>query len=86
MAKKPRNEAATIYSDPWDKLEERAARALPREQIAALFERLETLDKVADMIQVTRLLQTSALHQAQAKKVVFAARGEHEPEETTWVP
>jgi hypothetical protein len=38
------------------------------------------------MSPVTRLLQTSALHPPQAKKVVFAARGEHEPEETTWVP
>ena len=74
------------YSESWDKFEDRAARALPREQIAALFERLETLDKVVDMSQATRLLQTSAFHQPQAKKVVFAARGEHDPEETTWVP
>ena len=74
------------YSESWDKFEDYAARALPREQIAALFERLETLDKVVDMSQATRLLQTSAFHQPQAKKVVFAARGEHEPEETTWVP
>ncbi len=59
---------------------------MPREQIASLFERLETLDKVTDMSQVTRLLQTSALHQPQAKKIVFAARGTHEPEETNWVP
>ena len=74
------------YSESWDKFEDYAARALPREQIAALFERLETLDKVVDMSQMTRLLQTSAFHQPQAKKVVFVARGEHEPEETTWVP
>jgi hypothetical protein len=72
--------------EPWDKFESRAARALPREQIAALFERLETLDKVVDMSQLTRLLQTSALHRPQAKKIVFAARGTHEPEETSWVP
>jgi 2-methylcitrate dehydratase PrpD len=70
----------------WDTFESRAATALPREQIASLFERLETLDKVIDMSQATRLLQTSALHQPQAKKVVFAARGAHEPEETSWVP
>jgi 2-methylcitrate dehydratase PrpD len=73
-------------SELWDTFESRAAKALPREQIASLFERLETLDKVIDMSQVTRLLQTSALHQPQAKKVVFAARGTHEPEETSWVP
>jgi 2-methylcitrate dehydratase PrpD len=91
----PEIEAATIVrggdhpmgaSELWDKFEDRAARALPREQIASLFERLETLDKVIDMSQATRLLQTSGLHQPQAKKVVFAARGAHEPEETSWVP
>ena len=78
--------ATTAYSEQWDKFEDRAAQALPREQIASLFERLETLDKVMDMSQMARLLQTSAFHQPPAKKVVFAARGEHEPEETTWVP
>jgi hypothetical protein len=74
------------HSDPWDTFEGRAAKALPRQQIASLFKRLETLDKVTDMSQLTRLLQTSALHQPQAKKIVFAARGTHEPEETGWVP
>ena len=73
-------------SELWDIFENRAAKALPREQIASLFERLETLDKVIDMSQSTRLLQTSPLHQPRAKKVVFAARGAHEPEETSWVP
>lgn len=76
----------TSASELWDTFENRAAKALPREQIASLFERLETLDKVIDMSQATRLLQTSPLHQPQAKKVVFAARGAHEPEETSWVP
>jgi 2-methylcitrate dehydratase PrpD len=70
----------------WDKFEDCAARALPREQVAPLYERLETLDKVQDMSQVTRLLQTGSLQRPQPKKVIFAARGEHEPEETTWVP
>jgi hypothetical protein len=54
----------------------------PREQIASLLERLEALDKVVDMRQATRLRQ-SALHKPQAKKVAFAARAEHEQEETT---
>jgi hypothetical protein len=70
----------------WDKFEDCAARALPREQVAPLYERLETLDKVQDMSQVTRLLQTGSVQRPQPKKVIFAARGEHEPEETTWVP
>lgn len=78
--------ATTRRSEQWDKFEDRAARALPRERIASLVERLETLDKVVDISQATRLLQTSALHRPQAKKVVFAARGQHEPEETSWVP
>jgi len=70
----------------WDKFNDCAMRSLPREQIAPLFERLETLEKVTEIAQVTRLLEVSELHQAPAKKVVFAARGVHEAEETTWVP
>jgi 2-methylcitrate dehydratase PrpD len=70
----------------WDKFNDCASRSLPREQIAPLFERLETLEKVTDIAQVTQLLQVSDLHRAPAKKVVFAARGEHEAQETTWVP
>jgi hypothetical protein len=73
-------------SEMWDKFNDCAARSLPREQIAPLFERLETLEKVTEIAQVTRLLEVSELHQAPAKKVVFAARGVHEAEETTWVP
>jgi 2-methylcitrate dehydratase PrpD len=70
----------------WDKFNDCAARALPREQIAPLFERLETLEKVTDIAQVTRLLEVSELHKAPAKKVVFAPRGAQEAPETTWVP
>ena len=46
----------------WEKFSDCAVRALPREQIAPLFERLETLDKVAEIGQVTRLLEVSSLH------------------------
>jgi 2-methylcitrate dehydratase PrpD len=70
----------------WDKFSDCAARALPREQIAPLFERLETLEKVAEMPQIMQLLEVSALHQSAPKTVVFAPRGEHEAPETTWVP
>jgi len=70
----------------WDKFSDCASRSLPREQIAPLFERLETFEKVSDIAQVTQLLQVSHLHRAPAKKMVFAARGEHEAQETTWVP
>lgn len=73
-------------SELWDKFSDCAARALPREQIAPLFERLETLEKVVDMPQIMQLLEVSALHQSAPKTVVFAPRGEHEAPETTWVP
>ena len=70
----------------WDKFEDCAIRALPRDRVAPLYERLETLDKAAEMREVTRLLQTGPLLRPQSRTVVFAPRGEHEPEETTWVP
>lgn len=73
-------------SELWDKFSDCAARSLPREQIAPLFERLETLEKVTEIAQVTRLLEVSELHKAPAKKVVFAPRGVQEAPETTWVP
>ena len=65
----------------WDKFSDCAARSLPREQIALLFERLETFDKVTEVAQVTRLLEVS-----DAKKVVLAPRGAQEAPETTRVP
>lgn len=73
-------------SELWDKFSDCAALALPREQIAPLFERLETLDKVTDMSQVARLLEVSDLHKPAPKTVVFASRGTEEAPETTWVP
>ena len=72
-------------ADLWDQFERQASVVLQRDQIAPLFERLETIDKVKDLVTVSRLLQTRGA-QAAPKKVVFAARGTHEPEETTWVP
>jgi len=70
----------------WDKFSDCAARSLPREQVAPLFERLETFEKVTDIAQVTRLLEVSELHRAPAKKVVFAPRDAQDAPETTWVP
>ncbi|MDA9404479.1 MmgE/PrpD family protein [Bradyrhizobium sp. CCBAU 45389] len=72
-------------ADLWEQFERQAGAALPRDYIAPLFERLETIDKVKDLTTVSRLLQARS-SQAAPKKVVFAARGTHEPEETTWVP
>ena len=72
-------------ADLWDQFEQQASAVLPRDHVAPLFERLETLDKVTDLATVSRLLQGRS-NEAVPKKIVFAARGTHEPEETTWVP
>jgi hypothetical protein len=71
--------------DLWDQFERQAGAVLPRDYIAPLFERLETIDKVQDLATLSRLLQARGT-QAAPKKVVFAPRGAHEPEETNWVP
>lgn len=72
----------------WEKFDDCARRALPRDKIAPLFERLETIDSVTDMNQLTRLLSVSALHDAarEKQKIVFAHRDDQQAEETTWVP
>lgn len=72
-------------ADLWDQFERQAGAVLPRDTIAPLFERLETIDKVQDLATLSRLLQARSI-QAAPKKVVFAPRGTHEPEETNWVP
>jgi hypothetical protein len=72
-------------ADLWDQFERQASAVLPRDCIGPLFERLETIDKVTDLATVSRLLQARGTQTA-PRKVVFAARGAHEPEETTWVP
>lgn len=72
-------------ADLWDQFDQHVAAILPRDDVAPLFERLETIDKVKDLATVSRLLQGRGLRAA-PKKVVFAPRGTHEPEETNWVP
>ncbi|MET4387951.1 hypothetical protein ABIB73_003708 [Bradyrhizobium sp. F1.4.3] len=83
------NDLLAIQSPPgtdlWDQFEQQASAVLPRDHIAPLFERLETIDKVTDLAMVSRLLQGRSA-QAAPKKIVFASRGTHEPEETNWVP
>jgi len=73
------------YSESWDKFEDCAARALPREQIAALFERLEPLDKVVDMSQRHGCCRPARSTNRRRRRSCLP-RGEHEAEETTWVP
>ena len=70
----------------WEKFADCAARSRPREQIAPLFERLETLETVADSRQVTRMAEVSALHRPPPRRVVLAPAGTEVAPETTWVP
>jgi 2-methylcitrate dehydratase PrpD len=44
----------------WDKFQDCAERALPRAQIAPLFEKLQIFDSVADIGEVTALLEVAA--------------------------
>jgi 2-methylcitrate dehydratase PrpD len=71
----------------WEKFSDCAGRSLPREQIAPLFERLQTLDAADDVSQVTQLAEVSALCDSRRKAPIsFAHRDEQEAPETTWVP
>lgn len=75
-------------SEMWAKFEDCARRALPREQIAPLYERLETIERVTDIAQLTRLLRVSHLHdplRAKMKIRLAPSMGQDAPE-TTWVP
>ena len=72
----------------WTKFNDCAKRTLMREQIAPLFERLETLDSVTDMSLVCKLMEVRTLER-ERKKVTplrFANRSEQNAPETTWVP
>src|SRR5581483_10044657 len=71
----------------WEKFSDCAAHSLPREQIAPLFDRLETLDAVSDINQVTQLAEVNTLHTGRSKgPISFAHRDEQAAPETTWVP
>jgi 2-methylcitrate dehydratase PrpD len=71
----------------WEKFSDCAERSLPREQIAPLFERLQTLETASDINQVTQLAEVSALRESRPRPPIsFAHRDEQEAPETTWVP
>jgi 2-methylcitrate dehydratase PrpD len=71
----------------WDKFEDCSRRVLPRQDILPLFERLESLEKVGNIRDVTRLTAKRSL-----PKPITAARPMAAPEtgntllETSWVP
>jgi len=70
------------------KFEDCAGRALAHDQIAPLFERLETLEAVADLGLVTRLLEPRVLPSEAAVRFASLASASHAGggEETSWVP
>jgi 2-methylcitrate dehydratase PrpD len=71
----------------FEKFEDCAGRALAHDQIAPLFERLETLETAADLCQVTRLLEPRLLPREVAERMAAAKiRPVGQKEETSWVP
>jgi 2-methylcitrate dehydratase PrpD len=71
----------------WEKFEDCASRALPREQVMPLFERLETIDAAASVADVVRLMEVSALHAAPRTPAKVGRVAEMSAiEETAWVP
>ena len=72
----------------WEKFDDCARRALPKEDIMPLFERLETLEKVADIRAVTRLLVKRPLPgtATEAAKPSAARVKGNTLLETSWVP
>jgi 2-methylcitrate dehydratase PrpD len=70
------------------KFEDCAGRTLAHDQIAPLFERLETLETVAELGQVTRLLEPRVLPSEAAVRFASLADAHHPAGkvETSWVP
>ena len=78
-------------SELWEKFYDCAARALPKASILPLFERLESLEKVDDVRQVTRLLGKrempgAATNNSASPASVMPAHGGNTLQETSWVP
>ena len=63
-------------------------RSLAHDQVAPLFERLETLETVTDLGQVTRLLEPRVLPSQAAQRMASAAKRSQVSgkEEASWVP
>jgi 2-methylcitrate dehydratase PrpD len=70
----------------WEKFNDCAKRVLPRDQVAPLFERLETVEKMTDVSQLTRLMRANPSDAAPPRKVTFAPASAQAAPETTWVP
>jgi len=74
----------------WEKFHDCGRRAISKHDVLALFERLETLEKVTDMRDVTRLLAVrpmpGAANVVRPEAKVATARTANTLEETSWVP
>lgn len=74
----------------WEKFYDCARRALPKEDVLPLFERLESLDKVDDIRQITRMLAKRAAPGTTTSRSTTAkptpAQGDNTLLETSWVP
>ena len=75
----------------WEKFSDCASRALPKASVMSLFERLESLDKVADIRQLTRLLEKRAMPGAANAASTTATAATPAPGgntllETSWIP
>jgi hypothetical protein len=71
----------------WEKFEDCARRVLSREQIAPLFERLETLETASDVSMIARMMEVRQDTRSKtAAPIRFASSSEQEAPETTWVP
>ena len=74
----------------WEKFNDCARRALPKQAIMPLFDRLESLDKVADMRDLARMMATRPAPAARPPRVdaqpAVAAASGNTLLETSWVP
>lgn len=86
VGRSPRNPMTAI--ELWDKFEDCARRALPQDRIAPLFERLETLDSMNEVGQLTRLLEvrTTTRVKPGRQSAATASPNHSGRPESTWVP
>jgi 2-methylcitrate dehydratase PrpD len=67
----------------WEKFADCAERSIPRENVAPLFDRLESLEETADIGAITRLLESP---EETATPRFAEVEREGVPLETSWVP
>jgi 2-methylcitrate dehydratase PrpD len=68
----------------WEKFQDCGRRALPKQDLLPLFERLESFEKIADVGDITRLLTRRALPTAAAPRPT--ATSANTLLETSWIP